>query len=373
MKILDRSIAMQFFTNALVLMLILGGVVTAVDYAFNFDEYFRIADRTYENASWAVRAGGSILVLLDLWWPRLFLLYDVLLGFVLVGAMGFTLSQMVRHRELVAILASGLSLRRVARPIMLVGLTLVVLQGVNREFMLPRLAPLLAREKGAAGSRSMGALSRVLHVDGQGRVFYARSFDMDRQIIYGLWVWERDVNGLLTRRITASEASWDGSSWILANGQIEDRRQGVGNPRPDPLARLQSDLDPTIMRMRRFEGYASNLSFRQLTELIDRSRASPLARPERLDELTRYQLGRFGIMACNLLTLLACLPFFLKREPTNMLAQSLRCAPAAIGSLMGAFFGTAAALPGLPPEVSVFVPVMILIPLAIAAMSAIKT
>jgi hypothetical protein len=176
MKILDRSIAFQFTANAAVLFLILAGVITAVDYAFNFDEYFRIADRVYENSPLVVRAAGSILVLLNLWWPRLFVLYDFLLGFVLVGAMGFTLTQMVRHRELVAILASGQSMFRVARPMVLVALLMVVLQGLNREMIIPRLAPLLTRDKGDAGSSSMGAVNRVLHVDGRGRVFYARSF-----------------------------------------------------------------------------------------------------------------------------------------------------------------------------------------------------
>ena len=373
MKILDRSIAFQFAANAAVLFLILAGVVTAVDYAFNFDEYFRIADRAYENSPWFLRAAGSILVLVDLWWPRLFLLYDFLLGFVLVGAMGFTLTQMVRHRELVAILASGQSLLRVARPIMLVALLLVVLQGLNRELIIPRLAPLLTRDKGDAGSSSMGAIDRVLHVDGKGRVFYARSFDLDRQTISGLWVWERDEQGLLTTRITATEAAWDGTRWLLTNGQTEDRRLGAGNARPQPLASLTSDLDPTVIRMRRFEGYAANLSFRQLTELITRSRASTLTRPDHLDQLTRYKLGRLCVMASNLLTLLVCLPFFLRREPANMLMQSLKCAPAAVGSLMGAFLGSAAAVPGLPPEVSVFIPVMILIPLAIAGLTSIKT
>lgn len=373
MKILDRSIAFQFTANAAVLFLILAGVITAVDYAFNFDEYFRIADRVYENSPLVVRAAGSILVLLNLWWPRLFVLYDFLLGFVLVGAMGFTLTQMVRHRELVAILASGQSMFRVARPMVLVALLMVVLQGLNREMIIPRLAPLLTRDKGDAGSSSMGAVNRVLHVDGRGRVFYARSFDLDRQKISGLWVWERDDQGLLTTRITATEAVWDGTKWVLTGGQMEDRRLGAGNPRPLPLASLTSDLDPTTIRMRHFEGYAANLSFRQLTELITRSRASPLTRPERIEELTRYKLGRLCVMACNILTLLVCLPFFLRREPTNMLLQSLKCAPAAVGSLMGAFLGSATAIPGLPAEISVFIPVMILIPLAIAGLTSIKT
>ena len=65
--------------------------------------------------------------------------------------------------------------------------------------------------------------------------------------------------------------------------------------------------------------------------------------------------------------------FYLQREPVNMLAQSLRCAPIALVSLMGGVLGAVASIPGMPPQLSPFVPSLILLPLAIAAGTSVKT
>ena len=91
----------------------------------------------------------------DLWWPRLLQLFVFLLGMVLMGAMGFTLSQVVRHRELVAMLASGISLRRAARPILLVAALMTLVQVLDQELVLPRIAPLLTRDHGDAGKHEL--------------------------------------------------------------------------------------------------------------------------------------------------------------------------------------------------------------------------
>ena len=89
--------------------------------------------------------------------PRRSLRWPILLGVVLIGGMGFTCAQLVRHRELVAVLASGVSLRRIARPILIVAIMLIGLQALNQELVLPRIAPLLTRDHGEAGKRGLGA------------------------------------------------------------------------------------------------------------------------------------------------------------------------------------------------------------------------
>src|SRR4030095_16197065 len=96
----------------------------------------------------------------DIWWPRLLSLFNFLLGMVLVAAMGFTCSQLVRNRELVAVLTAGKSLYRVAMPIVAVALGMTAVQGLNQELVIPRVAPLLLRDQGDAGKRNLGQ-SRV--------------------------------------------------------------------------------------------------------------------------------------------------------------------------------------------------------------------
>jgi hypothetical protein len=63
----------------------------------------------------------------------------------------------------------------------------------------------------------------------------------------------------------------------------------------------------------------------------------------------------------------------LTREPRNMVVQSLKCAPVAVGSLLGSTLAILAPIPGLPVELGVFLPVLALLPVAIAGATSIKT
>ncbi|MCA9298960.1 MAG: hypothetical protein KDA28_07830, partial [Phycisphaerales bacterium] len=122
MSLLDRYIARQFLTNVVVLFVILFCFIITIDVSLNIDRFSRIATELMASqgqSGFLKRASLTSMLILDLWWPRLLQLFNYMLGLVMVAAMGFTCSQMVRHRELVAILASGQSLMRVARPVLL--------------------------------------------------------------------------------------------------------------------------------------------------------------------------------------------------------------------------------------------------------------
>lgn len=403
MSLLYRVIARQYLFNVAVLLLLLFALIVGIDFSLQFDEYTRaageiakadesqrlaalnvpaeeIARQTRDMKSFGMRlevARLAILVAFDLWWPRLFVLYNYLLGLVLVGAMGFTISQMVRHRELVAIVAGGISLTRLAIPIFAVAVGLTVLQGVNREVVVPQLAEMLTRDKRDAGKSKLDAMPLNLAPDTRGRLFFSDRFDPSTGTIFKPLILERDENGTLTRKITAAAAVWDRDAIEPGRGawRLTD---GVGERRlPDrvvtePVMVLESDLDPTTIKLRRYDSYRQNLSFARLTDLMNRYRSEG-AGPEKLEPLDRIRFSRFGVMFSNLLALAICLPFYLTREPANMLVRTIYAAPLALTALLGATLGSAAAIPGLPPAIAAFVPTLALLPLAIAAATSIKT
>jgi len=382
MSLLDRYITKQYLINVGVLFVLLFAVIIGIDFSLNFDEYVKVADRLNSvagNKPSAVHNGATALYLVfDLWWPRLFLLYNALLGIILIGAMGFTCAQLNRHREFVAIMAGGLSLHRVARPIVMTAVVLTAFSALNREVIIPRLAPLLTREKGEAGLRSLGETRQPLTSDAQGRLFYAQKVALDTGRIDGLWAWERDSQGLMTRRITADSAQWDGTQWVLTNGRAETRQpQMSASTIPtrtlEAVAALKTDLDPTALKLRRFEGYANNLSTRDLSLLIDNYKGQPQPPLQRIEKYERVRFGRVAQYASTVLLLLTCLPFYIRREPGNLVVQTLMSAPVTLVGFVATMVGTSAAIPGLPPQLSVFIPVMVLIPLAIAAVTSIRT
>jgi lipopolysaccharide export system permease protein len=374
---LDRYIARLYLINVLALVLILSSFVVTIDVSVNFNRMVGRADQLLREQAGnldpsLIRRGiTTVLLIADLWWPRILQLFNYTIGLVMVGAMGFTFSQLVRGRELVAMLASGISLSRAARPVLLCAMLLSGVQLLNQETVIPRIAGLLTRDHGDAGKKELGLSDLPLMSDSAGRLFYARIFDADRAVIEDLLVIERENGGLATRRITARQAVWRDAGWDLSDGVELTTGAGTATTSTQrPVDRLESDLDPTTIKMRRFAGYSQSLSFRQLSRLIEQLPEDDSGSRDRLE---RFRWGRFAVIAGNILALAMTIPFFLRREPTNMLIQSLKCAPVAVIALMGGVLGATADVPGIPPQLGVLLPVLILTPLAIAAWAMVRT
>ncbi len=380
MSILDRYIARQYLINVVVLLTILFSFVVVIDVSLNFERFTRVATELAqqgtpegaepEEPGFIRRTMLTVLVIVNLWWPRLLQLFNFLLGMVLVAAMGFTCSQLNRNREFLAMLAAGLGLARVIRPIMVVAALLSGVQLLNQELVIPRVAPLLTRDHGDAGKVELGTSAVKLIEDGEHRVFHAISFDADTEMMTGLTVFERDADGRPTRVISAERAAWREGGWDLTNGVAEPRgRRTGGRPEAEPVTRIETSLGPTELKMDRFQSFRQAMSFSQLGQMLDQ----PGRDSKSADQLQRLRWGRFAIVLANLLTLLIAIPFYATREPTNMVVQSLKCAPIAIVSIMGGVLGASAGIPGVPAGLGVFIPVMILTVIALARSTNIPT
>jgi len=373
MTLLDRYIARQFLTNVVALFVILFGFVVVIDVSLNADELMLTAARV--GAADGIEPSGvrkaliAVLLAADLWWPKLLQLFNFLLGMVMVAAMGFTFTQMLRHREFIAMMAAGIGLHRVMRPVLLVALALTGVQLLNQELVIPRIAPLLVREHEDAGNHKMGEASVPLTVDGQGRLFRAQSFNADTGHLTGVYILERDDEGRATRVITADAARYENGAWQLENGMAEPRSRSAVGPRV-PIDRIESSLDPHELRMNRYKSYRQALSFSQVGSMLARD---TLADPDQRARLERIRWGRFSMMLSALLSLVIAMPFYIQRTPTNMIVQTLKCAPFAILALIGGILGASVAIPALPPALGVFIPVMILSVVAVAQLSSLKT
>lgn len=374
MTLLDRYIAKQYLFNIIALTVILFSFVVVIDASLNIDEFLQragaLAQQRGEEAPGAVRRWiVTLLLVFDFWWPKLLQLYSFLIGMILVGAMGFTFSQLSRNREFIAMMAAGVGLHRVMKPIIVVAGFFMVLQIVNTEILIPRIAPLLVRDHDDIGSRSLGSAVVPLTLDGSGRLFRAANFHADTNTLDGVYILERDENGKATRAITAQSAIYNDGGWDLTQGKARER--GAATPKPEvPIDRIETSLDPNTLRMNRYESYAQSLSFMQVAQMLDRP---TLTDPAKRNRYSRIKWGRFAIMLSAMLALVISMPYFITREPRNMVMQSIKCAPIAIVALIGGVLGASATIPGLPAAIGVFIPVMILSVVAVAQTSAIKT
>jgi lipopolysaccharide export system permease protein len=380
MNLLDRYIIRQYLTNIAALVLIFGFFVVAIDASLQLNQYWETAGRLAGDDD----APGPLLLQLawmpflvfDIWWPRLLGLFNFLLGLILVAAMGFTCAQLMRHRELVAVLTSGQSLFRIARPILVVAVGITFLQALNQEFVMPRIAPLLEREPRDAGRHTLGAARVPLTDDGFGRLFYADSFDAQRGTMHNVYIWERDERGLATMRLHATQALWSSGAWELTDASMVILAPGLREPPTVPPERIETDLDPTMLNLKRYARFGRHLSFSQTVEMLrrlDRLGVESEEAAQIRERIQRVALGRISAMMTNLLTLTIAMAFFITREPRNMLYQTFKCAPVVVVSLVGAVLGASIPLPGVPTALSVFLPVMILTPVAIAVITRIRT
>ncbi|MBX3386976.1 MAG: LptF/LptG family permease [Phycisphaeraceae bacterium] len=405
MNTLDRYIARQYLFNVLALLVLLFTFVVAIDVTLNIDRFVRNAGRVDPSSTGLRRAVVTAMLVFDLWGPRLLQLFAFTVGLALVGGMGFTLTQMVRHRELSAMLASGISLRRVARPILVVAVGFMILKVVDHELVLshPRIAPLLIRDHGEVGNRSIsqfgvpptpeGGFSPRragpetadggLEAGAGRRVFMADRFDPDTHSLTGVIIWERDAAGVATRTIRAASATWRAGSdfgagrgyWVLTDATARSMRMpppgsGVTEVDPGPVpTEVETDLGPEQLIAKRHERYSQTLSWAQIGALLE----NPGMDPQMREKLQRIRYGRVSTVLSGLLSLIITIPFFLLREPKNMLVQSLKCAPVAIVALMGGVLLATVPVPGLPPGFSAFLPVIALLPIAVASVSWVRT
>ena len=374
MSLLDRYIVGRFLSNFVILFALLFVFAVAIDLLLQLDRFVEVVQARTPEAGPLWRAIVLAGVVLDFHGPRIFQFYAYMLGLLSIGAMGFTLAQMHRHRELVAVLASGVRLHRVAAPLICAVFGLNLLQLLNQEFVLPKLAPQLIRKHGDIGQASVSAFEVLLTADGDGNLLQAPTFDPETNTLSQPTILVRDETGRTAQRITADAATWDDDAggWRLTEGVVMTPRP---NKRPEPSARLvrqpielfETDLSPDVLKMRQYRQFAAMLSIKQIKKLLKSGQ------PEDRDVLVRFRYSRFTTVLINMLLLVITLPFFLLREPANLLRQSLLCAGVAIPAMLGALIGLTMDLPGIASIVEVFLPGLVLIPIAMFQVTLIRT
>ena len=410
MKTLDRYIVRQFLANFAILFVVLMSLFVVVDLIVDLDEFIQ-AGEAHAGAWIGGRWVATLGITVGYYGPTVLLVYVFFNGLIVVGAMGFTLTSLQRTRELTAMIASGVSLYRVAAPLLVTGLLLSALTLPVQEFILPPLAPKLVRKKSELKKLDRERVRKPVFYApaGGGDLLSAESFDPDGGVLRGVQIHDRNPEGRTVRFVRADAAYWraeaitpedraaagDGAPairmrWVFENGVAEEIRQPGVAPtvaRGDTGARLSSrgvlrgvgaydtDLSPTVLQARQTATFANLLSIRELQEL-SKNRAIDGARRDKIQQVI---WSRFSLMVLNALLLVMALPFFLSRVPGNTLVSSLRAAALCIGAWGGGLVmlqvspGTLS-LGGLAsPAVVAWLPVAIYLPVAAWQLTRIKT
>lgn len=370
MKTLDRYIIKLFLQNYVILGVVLGGLYFLVDLIIDLDEFIK-AGRQH-----ADEYGGMLLgtawVMVDYYGPIMMLIFTAMSGLLVVAAMGFSVAQLQRSRELTAIMASGVSLYRVAAPVLVVGFALNLLVLPIQELAIPPLAEKLVRSKSQVGQPTLSDNPVYYAKDDAGSLVSAASFSVARGEMTDVGIIERDDKGRQTRMILADRATWSepDKAWLLDAGRAlkpDGSDQAIESIAGEPTDRYETELSPKVLITRRAALFMRLQSLNELQAMRGNAALSDAQR----GRITQIMWSRFTTLVMGVLILLMALPFFLTRVPGNVLMNSAKAVGITIGAWATGLVLVQAG--GVNPVTAALLPVLLLTPVAFYLVTMIKT
>ena len=320
LTVLDRYILRALLVNYLIALAVMLCLYVVLDMFVNMDEF--------------TEQGYALPIVLKniyrYYWPNLFLYFRELSGVITLFACMAAIARMRKLNELTAVLASGVSLYRLAAPVVAFGLMTTALLVVDTELLIPRVAHLLARDHDDAdGTRAY----EVLFLPDRGdALLSAGQFHPTRRDLRAMLVMNRSPDGSIIETVKADRAVWEPPGptqpqgrWRLERGVRTVRTRDTDSPigpretRNRQLCRYyESDLSPEAIQLRQAEGWIGFLSLAQLRAL-ERSGAANLA------TIIQTRHARVAAPLVGIVLLLLGLPFFLDRTPANVVGDAGKC------------------------------------------------
>ncbi|MFZ0033408.1 MAG: LptF/LptG family permease [Sedimentisphaerales bacterium] len=365
MKILDKYVAKNFLIGYAIAFCVLIGLRVIIDLFVNLDEFT-------EHAGLGVLAVvGNIL---SFYVIHSTLYFRDFAGMITVVAAAFSLGKMVRHNELVAVMASGVSLKRVIVPIILLAFLLTGLLVIDQEFLIPPLSDKLVRGQDALPGQETYNVWFI--GDSSGSLICTEKFDVKTATMYkptiitrsrkaGSVVWE------ITGRISADKAVYNSETgkWDLINGQFIEKGSQAG---AQPVASYASDITPKDIPVMRRAGHITLLSSHQLAVL-----AAQRTRIKDLAQLYSQKHFRITDPIISLVMLMVSLPILVCRDPKSMKSAIMISFATTMGCFLTTFvcrmFSIEVVFERVMPELWAWLPVFIFAPIAFIELDSMKT
>ena len=374
MKILDRYIIRQFAVNFLILLFVLNSLFIMIDLMLDLDEFVDAAQKRAADASWDGLTLQLVLTMFDFHGPMVVLVYVFLSGLVVVAAVGFTFNGLTRNRELVAIVTSGISMYRIAAPVVVAGIFLNALALPIQEYVIPRLAPRLARTKSQLKHGDAARYSIHYQADSVGNLFSAGRFDAQSLTLRGVMIREVADDGTFLRRISADEAVWDQrrEGWNLVQGHASSVVPGSSDVADgmfsddESIEFFSTDLSPQALLARRATIFPRLLSLQDLQSLANNPNVDQR-------QIRQIMHSRFSLLVVNVLILVMSLGFFLVREPSNLLALAVKAASLTLSAYFNAVVVMQLGATFLNPVAAAWLPVVVYLPVCVMMLQSVKT
>ncbi len=372
MKILDKYIAKNFLFGYMISFAVLMGLRIVLDLFINLDEFAEHSDL----------GGAAVLMNIARYYGFQSALYfRDFAGMITVNAAVFSLWKITRNNELIAVMASGVSLKRVLAPIVVLAIALTSLYVVDQELIIPSIGSKLMRTHDELPGQEKYPITYI--EDENNTLISSANFEeQNAEMTQPVLVFRSPAQAKARFQIDgvvwadSAEYNSDLGGWNLENGRYfsiqRTRSDEINLYKPQPIEFYSSDLTPEQIPQRRKQAYLSILSSAQLAELArQKSRIKDLA------QLYSQKHFRITDPAINLVMLLLALPLLVCRDPKQMktavmysFAMTFACFVVAAVCKM---LATEVFFQHVWPELWAWAPVIIFFPIACLELESMRT
>ncbi|MHC4749630.1 MAG: LptF/LptG family permease [Planctomycetota bacterium] len=376
MKILDRYVAKNFLISYCIAFCVLIGMRIIIDLFMNLDEFTEHPN---------LDTPAVIKNVLIFYCLNSTLFFRDFAGMITVVAAAFSFGKMVRSNELVAVMASGVSLKRLIGPIVFLALLLTGVLVIDQELIIPPLADKLVRSHDDVPGQESYDVRFIS--DGKDSLICSLKFDVETSTLYNptillrretsrAGIWE------VTGRIDAEKAVYNSETgqWDLYSRDPEtSERVPYGlltekgyTKSVRQIASYSSDITAKDIPVRCKSEHKTLLSLRQLTAL-----AAQKTKIRDVAQLSSQKHFRITDPLINLVMLMISLPILVCRDPKSM-KSAVMISFAVTGACFITTFvckilATEVVFDRVMPALWAWLPVFIFLPVAFIELDSMKT
>lgn len=352
MKKIDHYILRQFIFNFLVTALCLLGLFLVVDFFAKLKTFLQITQT------------GTLNFILRYYLYRLPLFLIELMPLIALGAAMLTLTKLMKTREFIPLLSSGVSFYRILKPIFLFVVILTPVIFMVNELVIPRLTKELSRTDKIL--KSEGGDRYVLAHDANNSSLVIEWYDYTKRIMRNITMITFDETGRFHSIISAQRGEWHEETgitpkgWYLYNGttiSYEEKEPGRWLRKeklefPEEGYRLDSDLTPTDL-----EKSKKSLAYTSMIELAHRVKTH-----SHQPHLRMHLYNKFSFPLATMLLFLLGIPFILMGESHQRVISLGICLIVSLSFYVVRFFFENLGRQGIvPPFLAVLMPIFLVI------------
>jgi lipopolysaccharide export system permease protein len=366
MKIFDRYIAKNFLIGYIIAFSVIIGLRIFIDLFVNLDEFTEHGELT---------SIGVLRNIFDFYAVNTTLYFRDFAGMITVVAAVFSIGKMIRSNEMVALVASGVSLKRIITPIVLLAVVFTGVLVIDQELIIPPLSNKIIRDQDFVPGEETYDVWFL--TDNKGSLVCSRNYDVasqtldDPTIITRQKTQPESLVWKVTGRIDADRAVYNPQrgGWQLENGTFVRRDEF---DKIQEIDFYESDLTAQEIPVRCEAEHKNLLSWWQLRKL-----ASHGTKVKDRAQLYYYMHSHVTEPIINLVMLLVALPILVCRDPKAMKSAIMISFAATTSCMVVNFVCNLLASEEIfgmvIPEFWAWLPIFIFLPVALIEIDSMKT